>query len=86
LDFSSGNGAAVDGPPELTDAALLDAIWREANDRSIPAAARIQALDKVQRMRERMSGGSGPEDIPAELASFIALVKGKTLEECDKML
>lgn len=89
-DFSSrggageGEGAAL---PEQSDQAILDALWARAHAPGVPAAAQIQALTKFSQIRERMAQGSGPEDIPGELAAFIAQVRERrTLAPCDNPL
>ncbi len=68
------------GVAEYSDEGLVRELWRRGHDKTVPAAAQINALIKCGQLRERLTARDTTGEIGAELAAFIGVIRADRVQ------
>ena len=86
MQDEGGDGGAGEVPlgaggvAEYSDDGLLRELWRRGHDKTVPAAAQINALIKCGQLRERLTARDSTGEIGAELAAFIGVMRAERVQ------
>ena len=86
MENEGDEGGAGEVPPgaggvvEYSDDGLVKELWRRGHDKTVPAAAQINALIKCGQLRERLSARDTTGEIGSELAAFIGVIRAERVQ------